>query len=46
MSYGEGDPALAFELARWLGPEAELPSPMGWRERLRAELLQMAAKLA
>jgi predicted DNA-binding transcriptional regulator YafY len=46
MSYGEGDPALAFELVRWLGPEAELLSPVEWRDRLRAELIDMAAKLA
>lgn len=46
MSYGEGDPALAFELVRWLGPEAELLAPAAWREQLRQELTAMAAKLA
>jgi hypothetical protein len=46
MRYGEGDPALALELIRWLGPEAELLSPVEWRAQLRAELLAMAAKLA
>lgn len=46
MSYGEGDPALAFELVRWLGPEAELLAPAAWREQLREELTAMAAKLA
>ncbi|MDB5359919.1 MAG: transcriptional regulator, partial [Rhodospirillales bacterium] len=46
MSYGEGDRALAFELVRWLGPEAELLSPVEWRETLRGELLAMAAQLA
>ena len=46
MSYGESDPSLAFQLVRWLGPEAELLSPIAWRELLRAELAAMAAKLA
>jgi len=45
MSYGEGDRALAFELIRWLGPEAELLSPPEWRAQLKDELLAMAAQL-
>ena len=46
MSYGEGEPALAFELVRWLGPAAELLEPAAWRDLLRAELLAMATRLA
>ncbi|HEV2676806.1 MAG TPA: YafY family protein [Aliidongia sp.] len=46
VSYGEGDPAPALELVRWLGPEAELLAPAAWREKLRLELLEMAATLA
>jgi predicted DNA-binding transcriptional regulator YafY len=45
MSYGEGDRTLAFELVRWLGPEAELLSPVEWRAELRDELFAMAAPL-
>ena len=45
MSYGESDRTLAFELVRWLGPEAELLSPAEWRATLRDELLAMAARL-
>jgi predicted DNA-binding transcriptional regulator YafY len=46
MSYGEGEPRLALEVARWLGPEAELLEPIEWRQQLGEELLDMAAKLA
>jgi hypothetical protein len=45
-SHGEGERAPAFELVRWLGPEAELLSPVEWRRALRDELLRMAAALA
>jgi hypothetical protein len=46
LSYGESDRALAFELVRWLGPEAELLSPVEWRAALGDELRAMAAALA
>jgi len=46
MSYGESNAALAFELVRWLGPDAELLSPIAWRDQLRTELLAMAEKLS
>jgi predicted DNA-binding transcriptional regulator YafY len=41
MEFGEGDAELALELARWLGPGAELISPEPWRATMRAQLEAM-----
>jgi predicted DNA-binding transcriptional regulator YafY len=43
MTFGQDDPAVVFELMRWLGPGAELIEPAIWREDLRAELAEMLA---
>lgn len=44
MTHGDNDPALIFELLRWLGPGAELLEPVALRARFRDELLGMAAR--
>jgi predicted DNA-binding transcriptional regulator YafY len=46
MTYGEYDPANAFELIRWLGPGAELLEPAEWRAQLRDEIDKMRARYA
>jgi len=37
MTFGEGDRHLVFALLRWLGPGAELLSPVAWREAFASE---------
>jgi predicted DNA-binding transcriptional regulator YafY len=44
MIFGEDNPAVVFELLRWLGPGAELIEPSAWRATIRAELKQMLAQ--
>jgi predicted DNA-binding transcriptional regulator YafY len=41
MAFGEGDRHLVFALLRWLGPGAELLSPMAWRETFVSETRAM-----
>lgn len=41
MRYGEGDPAAAAALVRWLGPGAELLEPAEWRPLVAAGLREM-----
>ena len=43
MSFGQDDQEIVFELLRWLGPGAELLTPLEWRAALRAELAAMLA---
>lgn len=38
MTFGEQDAELVLALVRWLGPGAELLSPVEWRDKLRAQL--------
>jgi predicted DNA-binding transcriptional regulator YafY len=46
MTYGERNQEYVFELLRWLGPEAELVEPRGWRAELRESLALMLARYA
>jgi predicted DNA-binding transcriptional regulator YafY len=41
MTFGEGDRQLVFALLRWLGPGAELLSPVAWREAFASETRAM-----
>lgn len=41
MTIGEQDPELVLALVRWLGPGAELLTPVGWRDALRDQLAAM-----
>jgi predicted DNA-binding transcriptional regulator YafY len=41
MTIGERDRDLVLSLARWLGPGAELLTPVEWRETLREQLTAM-----
>jgi predicted DNA-binding transcriptional regulator YafY len=41
MTFGEGDRHLVFALLRWLGPGAELLSPVPWREAFASETRAM-----
>jgi predicted DNA-binding transcriptional regulator YafY len=41
MTFGEGDRHLVFALLRWLGPGAELLSPVAWREAFANETRAM-----
>lgn len=43
MTFGEGDRHLVFALLRWLGPGAELLSPVVWREAFASETQAMLA---
>jgi predicted DNA-binding transcriptional regulator YafY len=43
MTFGEGDRHLVFALLRWLGPGAELLSPVAWREEFAREIHAMLA---
>ena len=43
MTFGEADRHLVFALLRWLGPGAELLSPVGWREAFACETHAMLA---
>lgn len=43
MTVGEGDPELIAQVVRWLGPGAEIVSPVAWRERVRRDMEAMAA---
>jgi predicted DNA-binding transcriptional regulator YafY len=43
MAFGEGDRHLVFALLRWLGPGAELLSPVAWREAFADEIRSMLA---
>lgn len=43
MCYGEYIASLAFELLRWLGPDAELLEPVAWRAAFAQELRSMLA---
>lgn len=45
MTFGEGDVELVLALVRWLGPGAELLSPVAWRDTLRAQLESMLEQL-
>jgi predicted DNA-binding transcriptional regulator YafY len=41
LTLGEDNPAVVFDLLRWLGPGAELLEPRTWRAAFLAELQQM-----
>jgi hypothetical protein len=43
MTFGQDDQEIVRELLRWLGPGAELLTPVEWRAALRAELAEMLA---
>ena len=43
MTFGEADPAVVFDLLRWLGPGAELLAPREWRAAFKSELRRMLA---
>lgn len=45
MTFGERDPELVLALVRWLGPGAEILSPLAWRTKLRAQLEAMIQTL-
>ena len=43
MAFGQDRPEVVLELVRWLGPGAELLSPVKWRDLLRRDLETMLA---
>lgn len=45
MTFGERDRELVLSLVRWLGPDAELLSPVSWRVSLREQLEAMLRQL-